>query len=104
MTSEDWEERNRLASRTRKEFWANFRETLKNNWVWDTFPLAVVILFFVALFLSSCGVHEPLPGLCYTDKTGTYLCPHSCEEDIDLYSSAIVSCEWSPPSEIKKDE
>ena len=24
--------------------------------------------------LPGCSVLEPLPGLCYTDKTGTYLC------------------------------
>ena len=24
--------------------------------------------------LPGCSVHEPIPGLCYTDKTGTYLC------------------------------
>ena len=87
MTSEDWEDRNRLASRTRKEFWANFKETLKNNWIWDT--LAVVILFFVALFMSSCAVYEPLPGLCYTDKTKTYLCdrnkPMSTPEAAEVY-------------------
>ncbi len=26
------------------------------------------------LLLTSCAVYEPLPGLCYTDKTGTYIC------------------------------
>ena len=26
------------------------------------------------LLLTSCSVHQPLPGLCYTDKTGTYIC------------------------------
>ena len=25
--------------------------------------------------LFSCSVFQPLPGLCYTDKTGTYICP-----------------------------
>ena len=24
--------------------------------------------------LPGCSVHEPIPGLCYTDKKGTYLC------------------------------
>ena len=31
-------------------------------------------VIFLLLF-SSCAPLEPLPGLCYTDKKGTYLCP-----------------------------
>ena len=31
------------------------------------------IIFYFLLF--SCSVYEPLPGLCYTDRTGTYVCP-----------------------------
>ena len=31
-----------------------------------------VVMYFL---LFSCSVHQPLPGLCYTDKTGTYICP-----------------------------
>ncbi len=71
----DWEERHRLSARTRKEFWENIKTTIKNNWLLDTLPLAVVVLFFTILFMTACAVYEPLPGLCYTDKTGTYLCP-----------------------------
>ena len=41
----DWEERNRLSDRTRKEFWQTLKESVKNNWLLDTLPLAVVILF-----------------------------------------------------------
>ncbi len=77
----DWEERNRLSDRTRKEFWQTLKESVKNNWLLDTLPLAVVILFFTILFITSCAVHEPLPGLCYTDKTGTYLCSAMNSED-----------------------
>ena len=29
-------------------------------------------LMFLLMF--GCSVHEPIPGLCYTDKKGTYLC------------------------------
>ena len=28
----------------------------------------------LTIVMTACAVHEPLPGLCYTDKTGTYLC------------------------------
>ena len=34
------------------------------------FYTSILITLFVG-----CAVYEPLPGLCYTDKTGTYLCP-----------------------------
>jgi len=35
-----------------------------------------VKIFFglIILSLAACAVYEPLPGLCYTDKTGTYIC------------------------------
>ena len=29
----------------------------------------------ILLLLVGCTPFEPLPGLCYTDKTETYLCP-----------------------------
>ena len=35
-------------------------------------------LLFLLLF-TGCAPFEPIPGLCYTDKTGTYICPR--EED-----------------------
>ena len=37
---------------------------------------AIVIL----LLCTSCTVYEPLPGLCYTDKTGTYVCLKDCSQ------------------------
>jgi len=77
----DWEERHRLSARTRKEFWENIKTTIKNNWLLDTLPLAIVILLFTIIFMTACAVHEPLPGLCYTDKTGTYLCSAMNSED-----------------------
>ena len=36
--------------------------------------LGLSISFSAILLLVSCTVLQPLPGLCYTDKTGTYLC------------------------------
>ena len=35
-------------------------------------------VLFLLLF-GGCAPFEPLPGLCYTDKTGTYLCMDSKE-------------------------
>lgn len=40
-------------------------------------------LILLILFMEGCAVvHEPLPGLCYDDKTGTYLCPGLCESEL----------------------
>ena len=36
----------------------------------------VIILFFV-----SCSTSVVLPGLCYNDKDGTYICPKDYEEE-----------------------
>ena len=36
--------------------------------------LGLSISFSAILLFASCSVLEPLPGLCYTDKIGTYLC------------------------------
>ena len=40
-------------------------------------------LLLVVGMMLSCSHVEVLPGLCYTDKTGTFLCPEP-EEDIRL--------------------
>ena len=34
-----------------------------------------IMITIINLVIIGCAVYEPLPGLCYTDKTGTYLCP-----------------------------
>jgi hypothetical protein len=34
------------------------------------------------LLLQGCAIYEPLEGLCYTDKEGTYICP--CDKDHPL--------------------
>jgi hypothetical protein len=34
------------------------------------------------LLLQGCTIFEPLEGLCYTDKEGTYICP--CDKDHPL--------------------
>ena len=38
-----------------------------------------ILLIGLLLFLFSCSALEVLPGLCYTDEEGTYLCP--CDKD-----------------------
>lgn len=38
----------------------------------------IAILFFV----YGCAPFEVLPGLCYTDKDGTYLCPEDLTEEL----------------------
>jgi hypothetical protein len=55
MTREDWEDRHNLSARTRKEFWENIKTTIKENWLPDTLPLAVIILFFTILFITACA-------------------------------------------------
>ena len=52
----------------------------KRNWI----PiLAFVLLAIIPIF--GCSAIEILPGLCYTDKTGTYLCP----EEENLYIDPV---------------
>ena len=36
-------------------------------------------LVLILLLLQGCSALEVLPGLCYTDKEGTHLCP--CDKD-----------------------
>ncbi len=50
------------------------------NWKDALVTWAVYIIGFIAIGLllfglPGCSAFEVLPGLCYTDKTGTYLCP-----------------------------
>ena len=39
----------------------------------------VIILFFV-----SCSTSVVLPGLCYNDKDGTYICPEKEDKERDM--------------------
>ena len=58
------------------------------------------ISFLIIVFMfTSCAPLEVLPGLCYTDKTGTYLClaeekPKQNKLDCDKYG-LIEYCEKS---------
>ena len=42
-----------------------------------------ILLIGLLLFLFSCSALEVLPGLCYTDKDGTYLCPCTPENQLN---------------------
>ena len=39
-------------------------------------------LLVILLLLQGCSALEVLPGLCYNDREGTYLCP--CDQDHPL--------------------
>jgi|ETNmetMinimDraft_9_1059917.scaffolds.fasta_scaffold24912_4 hypothetical protein len=50
------------------------------------------LLLVVGMF-ASCASIEIIPGLCYNDRDGTYLCPEPEPEcDPDLDSSATNFC------------
>ena len=36
-------------------------------------------VIFTSILLISCQPWQVLPGLCYTDKTGTYTCPEKID-------------------------
>lgn len=40
----------------------------------------IIIMFVLSVSVSGCTTTEILPGLCYSDKDGTYICP---EEEFD---------------------
>jgi len=43
------------------------------------YAIGVPLMILVMFGLPSCAPFEPIPGLCYTDKTGTYICMDSEE-------------------------
>ena len=56
----------------------------------------------ILLLLVGCAPFEPIPGLCYTDKTGTYICMEEKEEptkweeckiwtDAEVWSQCMMS-------------
>ena len=48
-------------------------------------------LTIILLLFTSCAPFEPVPGLCYTDKTGTYLCPKDCKEEDKTYHGHCIT-------------
>ena len=49
------------------------------QWLISTAVYGIGGLIIFALLFSGCAPFEPIPGLCYTDKTGTYVCMDSKE-------------------------
>ena len=50
-----------------------FKQRLKSKKTLTVIGTWIGIILLILLF-KSCAPMEVLPGLCYTDKTGTYLC------------------------------
>ncbi len=57
--------------------------------------MRTLTILFLTISLSSCGSWEILPGLCYTDKEGTTLCPPEIEE---LPPQEPIECSTIPCS------
>ncbi len=61
--------------------------------------LAALIVLFIGLMLISCSTQVVLPGLCYDDTTGTYLCPEQIPEikrdldDMEEFEPIYEACE-----------
>ena len=53
-----------------------------------------IVLIAVLLFLFSCSAVEILPGLCYTDKDGTYLCPTEETTTDDILSGELQCTDY----------
>lgn len=43
--------------------------------------IRIIFVFFLLFILMSCTPLQILPGLCYTDKDGTFLCPEESPLD-----------------------
>jgi len=76
-------------NKARKEL-TNYSDETK---LWIVLMTAIVML----VGLSSCSVHEPLPGLCYTEKTGSYMCnedksPYVGEQDMEELQPIYDKC------------
>ena len=46
-----------------------------------------IILYSSLLILLGCQPLQIIPGLCYTDKTGTYLCPPPTSQQHEVLTS-----------------
>ena len=56
----------------------------------------IILTGLLLLSLSSCSTIEPIEGLCYNDKDGTYLCPEKEEEperDMEEFNPIYEYCE-----------
>ena len=63
-------------------------------------PLSIILTFIFVIgftmLMTSCSTIEVLPGLCYNDKEGTYLCPKEQEkpkpELRETYKQGVLQC------------
>ena len=53
----------------------------------NSIKLATIVLSIC--LVTACSTVEILPNLCYSDNRGTWTCPDSCEEDMDIYPKVI---------------
>ena len=53
--------------------------------------MKLISLIIISIMLASCATEIILPGLCYTDSKGTFLCPETNKE--------LILPEPLPPTE-----
>ena len=60
---------------------------MKKNYIRDRsyIPVTLYVVIVLIFLLAACAPLEILPGLCYTDKNGTYLCPEVIDPPIPEY-------------------
>ena len=46
-----------------------------------------IVLYTSLILLLGCQPLQIIPGLCYTDKTGTYLCPPPTSQQHEVLTS-----------------
>ena len=72
----------------------------KNLSQYIDFTIGTLILGVILLFLVSCSHKEILPGLCYNDRHGTYMCPEEdYESDMEELEPIYEACaDWESHS------
>jgi len=60
--------------------------------------IGILILGSIILFITACSSTVILPGLCYNDRDGTYICPESYpppkqERDMEELEPLYKACE-----------
>tara|TARA_B100001250_G_C19596332_1_gene698602 strand:+ start:279 stop:593 length:315 start_codon:yes stop_codon:yes gene_type:complete len=59
--------------------------------------IGILILGSIILFITACSSTVILPGICYNDRDGTYICPESYppkqERDMEELEPLYKACE-----------